>query len=125
MILRRTSCGQFHVVGECYLHGLSDAVGILGPLPGDWNVIIRGDAFGRPTHRFVHLSDNDETLNDPRLGPLPLNWERATYKRFSDDPAIFQRFRNVTTGELVNYDPRMSPDELEAQGVKLQSFRLI
>ena len=125
MILRRTSFGQFHVVGECHVHGLSDAVGILGPLPDHWKVIIKGDAFGRPTHRFFHLSDNEETLNDPRLEPLPLNWERATYERFANDPAIFERFRNLVTGELVNYDPRLSPERLEARGVELQSFRLV
>jgi hypothetical protein len=124
MVLRRTSSGQFHVVGECYVHGLSDAVGILGPLPDHWETIIKGDALGRPTQRFVHLRDHEETLNDPRLKPLPWNWERATYERLADDPAIFERFRNVETGELVNYDPRLFPEALEARGVELQSFRL-
>lgn len=107
------------------MHGLSDAVGILGPLPDHWGTIIKGDALGRPTQRFVHLGDNEETLNDPRLEPLPSNWERATYERFADDPAIFERFKNLETGELVNYDPRLSPEVLEARGVELQSFKLI
>jgi hypothetical protein len=107
------------------VHGLSDAVGILGPLPDHWKVIIKGDAIGKPTHRFVHLSDNEETVNDPRLEPLPLNWERAAYERLTDDPAIFERFKNVVTGELVNYDPRLSPERLKACGIDLQSFRLV
>lgn len=124
MVLRRTSSGQFHVVGECYVHGLSDAVGILGPLPDHWETIIKGDALGRQTQLFVHLRDHEETLNDPRLEPLPWNWERATYERLADDPAIFERFRNLETGELVNYDPRLFPELLEARGVELQSFRL-
>jgi hypothetical protein len=125
LILRQTPSGHFNVVGESYVHGLSDAVGILGPLPDEWKVIIRGDAFGRPTLRFVHLSNNEETLNDPRLGPLPSDWERATYERSVDDPAIFERFKNRITGELVNYDPRLSPERLQARGIELQSFRLV
>lgn len=125
MILRRNSSGQFQVVGECYVHGLSDAIGILGPLPDNWKVIIKGDALGRPTHRYVQPSSNEETLDDPRLEPLPSNWERATYKRIPDDPAIFERFRNLLNGALVNYDPRLSPEGLEARGIELQTFRLV
>jgi hypothetical protein len=125
MVLRQTSSGQFHVVGECYVHGLSDAIGLLGPLPEHWKTIIKGDALGRPMQYFVNLVDFVETLNDPRLEPLPWDWERATYERLADDPAIFERFRNLVTGELVNYDPRLSPDALEACGIKLQPFRLI
>jgi hypothetical protein len=112
-------------VGECYLHGLADAVGFLGPLPDHWKTIIKGDAVGRPTQRFINLKNGEEILDDPRLGPLPWNWERATYERRADDPDIFERFRNLETGELVNYDPRLSPKALEARGVELQSFKLI
>lgn len=125
MILRRTISGQFIVVGECYVHGLSDAIGILGPLPDNWKVIIKGDAKGRPTHRFVNPIDNTETLDDPRLGPLPKDWGRATYERLADDPALFERYRNITTGDFVNYDPRFSPKELKARGIELQSFKLV
>ncbi|KAJ4293452.1 hypothetical protein N0V90_008735 [Kalmusia sp. IMI 367209] len=125
MVLRRTSSGQFHVVGECYVHGLSDAVGILGPLPDHWKTIIKGDALGSPTQRFVHLKNREETLDDPRLELLPRNWERATYERLADDPTIFERFRNLETGDLVNYDPRLFPEALEARGVALQTFGLV
>lgn len=107
------------------MHGLSDAVGILGPLPDHWKTIIKGDALGRPTQCFVRPSDHEETLDDPRLEPLPMNWARATYERLADDPAIFERFKNLETDELVNYDPRFSPEMLEARGVKLEPFRLV
>jgi hypothetical protein len=94
-------------------------------LPNRWETIIKGDALGRPTQRFINLRNGEETLDDPRLEPLPWNWERATYERRADDPAIFERFRNLETGELVNYDPRLSPKTLEARVVQLQSFRLV
>jgi hypothetical protein len=125
MVLRQNSAGSFQVVGECYVHGLADAVGILGSLPDHWEIIIKGDALGRPTQRFINLKNDEEVLDDPRLEPLPSNWERATYERCADDPAIFERFRNLETGELVNYDPRLSPKALEARVVELQSFKLI
>lgn len=125
MVLRRTASGQYYVVGECYIHGLSDAVGILGPLPDYWKVIIRGDAFGRPTPHYISLKDNIETKNDPRLGILPPDWERASCQRSAEDPSIFERFRNSRTGELADSDPRLFPDALVARGVQLQSFALI
>ncbi|TVY82211.1 Heterokaryon incompatibility protein 6 OR allele [Lachnellula suecica] len=125
MVLRQTASGSFQVVGECYVHGLADLTGFLGPLPNHWETIIKGDALGRPTQRFIDTGSGEETLEDPRLEPLPWNWERATYGRRAEDPAIFERFRNLETDEVVNYDPRLSPTALEARGVKLQSFRLI
>jgi hypothetical protein len=124
MLLRQTSVGSFQAVGEYYVHGLADLVGFLGPLPVGWQIIIKGDALGRPTQRLINLRNGEETLDDPRLESLPSNWERAMYERCPEDPAIFDRFRNLETGELVNYDPRLSPEALEAR-VKLQSFTLV
>lgn len=125
MVLRPTSDGRFRVVGECYVHGLSDAVGILGILPDKWKVIIKGDAFGRPTPRYVCLPEHGETENDPRLGPLHQNWERVTCNRSADDPSIFEKFLNLETGEKVDFDPRLFPDALIARGVQLEYLTLI
>lgn len=125
MVLRQTSSGSFQVVGEAYVHGLSDAVGLIGPLPEDWTVFIRGDSLGRPTQWYRNLRNGQETLDDPRLWSLSPNWERVAYERLPDDPAIFERFRNLKTGELVNSDPRLSPTALLARGIKLQSFSLV
>ncbi|KAM0215037.1 hypothetical protein ACHAQD_008544 [Fusarium lateritium] len=124
MVLRPTSSGTFQVVGECYVYGLSDAVSFLGPLPRPWKAIIKGDALGRPYQLFTDMTNGQKTMDDPRL-PLPLNWERTTYERLPEDPALFQKFRNVETGEVINYDPRLTPEALEARGVKLQAFKLI
>ena len=124
-VLRQTQSEQFCVVGECYVHGLSDAVGILGPLPDHWSAIIRGDALGRPTPRYISLEDQHETKDDPRLGPLPDKWERVTSVRSAEDPSIFERFKNLETDELVDSDPRLFPDALVARGIELQRFALI
>ena len=125
MVLRQSSSGSFEVVEECYVHGLADVVGLLGPLPHRWKTIIKADALGRPIQCFINLSNGEETLDDPRLEPLLSNWERVTYERGADDTTMFERFRNLETGEIVNYDPRLSPKALEARAVKLQSFRLV
>jgi hypothetical protein len=124
MVLRRTSSGTFKVVGECYVHGLGDAVGILGSLPDHWRTIIKGDALGRPTQHFLNIKNGEETVNDPRLGPLPAEWERVTSERLAEDPATFERFRNLETGAVLNSDPRWFPDALLARGIQLGSFSL-
>ena len=124
MILRPDSSGQFQVVGEAYVHGLEDAVGILGPLPRNWRAIIRVDAVGRPLHRYLNLKTFEQTAEDPRLGPLPPGWERVPYERFSFDPAIFEVFSSSVTGETITCDPRLSPEALQLLGVKLETFRL-
>jgi len=120
------STESFQVVGECYVHGLSDAVGLLGPVPNPWRPIITGDALGRQRHWFLNVITGELTLDDPRLPPLPYRgWERAVYERSEEDPAVFERFVHLETGETVNHDPRMSAEALEARGVRLRTFELV
>jgi hypothetical protein len=125
MILRPIDCEKFLVVGEAYIHGLEDAIGVLGPLPTHWKAFIRGDSLGRPLHRYVNLTTWEETAEDPRLDVLPPEWERIAYERSPDDPALFEVFKNSVTGETINSDPRLSPEALRARGVKLETFQLI
>jgi hypothetical protein len=88
-------------------------------------VIIKGDAHGSPTARFVDRWSNTETLEDPRLDSLPPKWVRAPYERLPGDPAIFEKFKNMETDEIINYDPRMSLDALKARGIELEMFKLV
>jgi hypothetical protein len=41
MVLRQYSSGSFHVVGECNVHGLTNAVDFCGPLPNNWRTIAK------------------------------------------------------------------------------------
>jgi hypothetical protein len=129
MILRPISPDSsevYQIVGECYVHGLSDAVGLLGHIPYPWRPIILGDAMGRARQWFLNRITGERTTDDPRLGPLPYeNWDRAVYERRTDDPAIFERFVHLETGETINYDPRMSPEALKARSVELQTFKIV
>jgi hypothetical protein len=63
--------------------------------------------------------------DDPRLGEMPAEWERLEVIPSPDDPYYVQRCRNKITGEEINSDPRLLPEELEKRGVKLQTFRLV
>ena len=125
MILRRNQQGYFQVVGEAYIHGLEDCNALLGPLPTGWAVNIEGDRAGRPLHRYLNLQNGQLGAEDPRLAPLPSEWERVAYERTSDHPAYFEMFRNSTTGETMNSDPRLLPNALEALGIKLKTFGLV
>lgn len=44
ILLRPESSGRFKVVGECYVHGVMNSEGLLGPLPDTWKVQVRFDA---------------------------------------------------------------------------------
>lgn len=117
--------GEFLVVGHSLVHGLTDAVPILGPLPSGWEVILLPDETGKLVQHYKSGKGGSYTDEDPRLGRIPPNWERVAKHRNPDDPEIFDRFRNMDTGELINSDPRLFPDALRARGVNLESFRLI
>ena len=66
------------------------------------------------------------TVDDPRLGALPYQgWGRTVYERTVEDLAVFERFVSGESGEVVNHDPRMSIEALEARGVRLRTFLLV
>lgn len=72
---------------------------------------------------FLNRETGEATDSDPRLGPL-IGWERLDVERVVDDPLTCQKYWNGGTGQVVNYDPRMSLDALEARGLKFQAFKL-
>jgi hypothetical protein len=126
IVLRPIAPGEFLVVGESYVHGLNDAIPILGSLPPGWRVVFMKD--NEDTMVSPHYYNSEEgiyTNEDPRLGPLPPGWERIERRRNPNDPYIFDRFKNQTTGDVINSDPRMLPDALRARGVKLDSLLLV
>lgn len=56
---------------------------------------------------------------DPAIG-----WERVVVERGPTDPITCQKYTNIETGLVVNYDPRMSLEALEARGSKFRAFAL-
>ena len=100
-----------------------DATGILGPLPSPWEVRMFRNHGNRYRYRFHNKETNELSDNDPRLGPLD-KWKRIDMPPEPDDPIVYAYFQHVETGEAMNSDPRMLPDALEAEGVKLEWFNL-
>jgi hypothetical protein len=100
---------------------------LLGPLPAPWAPLRTTDSRGLyqvglfNTETKIKVSIED----DPRLGAMPPEWERLEVVPSPDDPFYVQRCRNKVTGEEINSDPRLLPQELERRGVKLQTFRLV
>lgn len=115
----------FSVVGECFVHGLQDAASLLGPLAPPFEGVAAWVDGDRRCLRFHNTQTGQVTQDDPRLEPLP-EWERSVDKLVDgDDTTLYDFFRHKVTGELVNYDPRLEPDMLEARGVRLEWYDLV
>ena len=127
MILRRvTPQGTFRVVGECYIYGIMDGESLLGQLPPHWKVRPQRETDNEITvPRYLNTDLNAMSRDDPRLGDLPPEWVRIKQRRTADDPILFAQHRNKLTGEIINFDPRMLPENLRARGVNLETFRLV
>ena len=108
MILRPTSCSQYQVVGESYIHGLMSGEAILGRLPDNYQpVVVDNDGYG---HRaFMDKQTGRHQRNDPRIK--------------EEDQVLDQ------DGWLIVYDgsegPEVKPDIFQRRGIQLQEFDLV
>ncbi|EEU33466.1 uncharacterized protein NECHADRAFT_98482 [Fusarium vanettenii 77-13-4] len=127
MALRPTSTGAFQVLGPCFVHGIMDGEALLGPLPSGWTVKASygEDGLLRPVYHNSHT--DTACVDDPRLDSraLPSHWEPIEWTRTRDDPIACTKYRNGTTGEEINCDPRLLPDALSARGVRCEAIDLI
>jgi hypothetical protein len=117
-----SSPGAYHVIGYCYLHGFADGAALLGPVPSPWKVRYNYDSRGYKEPYFHNSTTAENCLEDPRMGPLPPQWERLDAVRTKDDPQFFAKFRNKITGQVMNSDPRLLPAALIERGVKVEDF---
>lgn len=125
LLLRESSPHKFQVVGDSYIHGLSDSIALLGPLPHPWSIKNDYDSAGFWLPIYHNSATGETTLEDPRLGPLPRDWRRVEGERSRSDPEVFAQFENVGTGRKVNSDPRLFPAALGESGVDLELLSLI
>lgn len=131
VVLRPMPNDRYQLVGDAFVYGLHDALALLGPLPTLWRVHILSspDRVDGLVCRFFNANTGEHTAEDPRLEPHP-EWDRVELqdlgrKLTGDDPECCDFFRHKTTGEMINYDPRMLPEALEARGVQLRKFALV
>jgi hypothetical protein len=123
MLLREQEDESFTVVGECFVHGLNDAIGLLGSMPTPRVTTQRVGHGGRMHYTFVNLQTGIKTDDDPRLEPT-LEWERLAHKTEQDDPECFDYFLEKETGEIFDSDPRLSLENLIDRVPKRRVFSL-
>ncbi|KAI1769417.1 HET-domain-containing protein [Hypoxylon sp. FL1150] len=127
LLLRPTRSGHYEVVGDCYVHGIMNAETLLGPLPPPWLCQTGRDAAGDFQPYYYHTADGHKSADDPRLEaiPLPPEWEPMAWRKTRTDPEACRKLRSRETGEVVNADPRMFPEELLRRGVRVERVTLV
>jgi hypothetical protein len=131
LVLRPLANNRFHFVGHCFVNELRDARALLGPLPPLWDmhVLEHPDYEFRRVFKFYNTETKESVDEDPRLQPMK-GWTRIPLHELGrdltgDDPEICDFYRNISTGELVNSDPRFSVKELKAGGVNLETLAIV
>lgn len=67
------------------MRGLMDSETLLGQLPRNW--FIRFYGIGRrDLPRYYNTDTKVVTVDDPRLAPLPREWQRVDREVTADDP---------------------------------------
>ena len=112
MLVRSTSRSQHQVVGPCYMHGLMDGEGLLGPIPGHFQ---SSNVYEEPLRGyfkcFLDRRTGKTQYNDPRIDSLPEDNNNEAIPKV--------RFPNGSLGRIL------TPEMIERRGVKLQTFDLI
>ena len=98
--------------------------GLLGSMPPSWKVRMQYTDLSYCVPQYIDASENT-TFEDPRLGTVPVDWEKLDVVKTRNDPEISAAFKNKNTGEVSNSDPRMFPEALKAKGVNVVSLKLI
>jgi hypothetical protein len=128
---------HYRLKGECYVHGLMNSEALLGALSevaGEdlWSYRwerVAGD------YRIIFKNGELATQNDPRLGPLPEDWnkkyrgeERRKFydEEFGTDGTMRELyFHNRSTNEFSKTDPRMNSKALKRRGVAFEDIIMI
>jgi hypothetical protein len=128
---------HYRLKGECYVHGLMNSEALLRALPAvaeedPWSYrweMIGGD------YQIIFKNSELATQNDPRLGPLPEDWnkkywsdERRRYydEEFGTDGTMRRLyFHNRSTNKFSKVDPRMTSKALKRRGVTFEDIIII
>ncbi|KFY27059.1 hypothetical protein V491_01057 [Pseudogymnoascus sp. VKM F-3775] len=128
IMLRQRSDGNHQVLGECYVHGMMRAQGLLGPVPEGWRRVAKLDVKTnsyRACWKYQAKSDASFQTTDPRLGPLPDGWR---LKRHENENST-EYYENPTNGEGMTSDlesdPRLRSEELSKRGVGIVAIDLV
>ncbi|KAF6840152.1 ankyrin and het domain protein [Colletotrichum musicola] len=121
LILRPVGDSRYYnIVGPCFMSSLMWSEAAWGPLPEGWKVkMISGD----PARVYEYTDpDGRTTRQDPRRGPLPPGWDETTH---SDGKLAWYKLEDKETEDMWDRtDPRLTPDNLRARGVKVERLIL-
>lgn len=126
---------SYQVVGPCYLHGIMFGEAFLGAIPEPW-VCDQDTDSGQ--WQFTDRETGKRTFEDPRLWPLPPEWElhycdedggccsgNCVEENEKETGFVFPWYYNNVTGEEVWDDPRLSVSGLREHGVTIEEFVLV
>ncbi|KAH8795009.1 heterokaryon incompatibility protein-domain-containing protein [Hyaloscypha sp. PMI_1271] len=128
---------HYRLKGECYVHGLMNSEALLGALPAVAEEGLWSYRWEKVAGSYEMIFRNGElaTQNDPRLGPLPEDWnkkyrseERSQYydEEFGTDGTMRRLFfHNRSTNEFSKVDPRMTSKALKRRGVAFEDIIII
>lgn len=112
MVLRPVGNGEYIVVGECFILGLSRGEALLGPLPRNIRPVFEYQEEGGYQHGFIDDSSGRTFYRDPRLDSLQLDVDVHVENH---DDGFFRQ------GGLIYADQ----DALRRHGVDLKWFYLV
>lgn len=127
VILRpRGAANTYEVVGETYVHGFMDGEALLQPLQAPWRLLYKANSTGQWYATFANSTAGEITQLDPRLGPLPAEWEQVSdgATRAPDDQTV-TRFRHKVSGDVIDSYPQLLPGPLQQRGIGLEEVRLV
>lgn len=131
---------SYLLVGPCFLQGVMYGEALLGAFPEPW--ICKMD---RPSRQwcFDHRQGGQQTLEDPRLWPVPHPWQVHFCDMSNDQgpcagtcaeshadengkPRLGLRFFFNTESKVkTRYDPRLNLAGLEEGGIVLDTFTIL
>ncbi|KAK2676518.1 Heterokaryon incompatibility [Fusarium oxysporum f. sp. vasinfectum] len=111
VLLRPSEDNTWKFLSDCYVWDLEATQGLLGPLPSLWQAQLFYDPVTehRSYTRYHNPETGELTAEDPRLEPL-VGWQRVSVEELGrdltgDDPEVYDFFRNMEDGRIVNSDP--------------------
>ncbi|XXH00735.1 hypothetical protein Hte_007085 [Hypoxylon texense] len=116
LVLRQEGKTAYRIIGSCYRPEYANGEALLGRLPRGWR------AFSdEGTIRYVNDEQKIDTLHDPRQGPLPPGWKE---RKLSGGGLGWYSNQHGHT-DLIDFNPRLDIDALQARGIPIQEITLV